>query len=244
VWSDDFNSLSYNNNGSIVDNYTWQRPFNGANNAPAIYASGGILHIQWNAGDTTSKPNIIGTRKSVNNLDGSFQYGYFEARMSQPTGNGTTYPQWWLASTYDAWRLDGTDQTARHGGQNPQLNPEFDIVEGGYGSGGWGVPPQEFSATTHKNAGGGSGVPDVAPATFLDATACLDSFHTYGMLWSATSANVTYYVDGVLVATHPKPSSATVPMFLVLGNGGRISGSNLSPVTSDVRVDWVRVWQK
>lgn len=253
AWSDEFDSLSYNNTGSINDAYTWQRPFNGANTAGTAQAGNGLLTMTYTGG-VGGKILLLSTRKSVNNFDGSFAPPvYFEARIKLPGIIGT-YPQWWMASAYQAWGLCCTSQAydGSAGGTaqtfNPTLNPEIDVVEGGYGTGvgAWTGGPK-YTNTPHSNTAGGTGSGNTCGIADVDPTVVLaedgSAFHTYGVLWDNTG--ITFYQDDV--STHAKFTSPTLqpqPVFLVLGLGAHSNFVGSLPSSYSMLVDWVRVWQK
>lgn len=69
-------------------------------------------------------------------------------------------------------------------------------------------------------------------------------FHTYGMLWTATTTS--FYVDGQAVMEMPTPSSWNQPMYLMInlavgGWGGPIDDSQF-PAQSQMQIDYVHVY--
>ncbi len=67
-------------------------------------------------------------------------------------------------------------------------------------------------------------------------------FHTYGMLWTATT--VTFYYDGVAVLQGPTPSSWTNPMALIvnLATGGWGGNADASQFPAELKIDYIRAY--
>jgi len=174
----------------------------------------------------------------------AFTLGYFEARMRWTKGAGA-WPAFWLLShrhaTNPAW---------------PSINPfcalnglaaalcysaELDVFEG------QGSEPNVFYGTVHRNSSGDYGVRDSQNANnYQDAGVDLTAgFHTYGMLWTATT--ISWYLDGRYLHSAPVYDSTNQPQFLLFDMyiGGWTSGTtSQTPDELKTEVDWVRVWQK
>jgi beta-glucanase (GH16 family) len=111
---------------------------------------------------------------------------------------------------------------------------------------GQGTEPDVFYGTTHKDSSNQC-FPDQQNAnnwqpTGIDLTA---GFHTYGMLWTAST--VSWYLDDRLLMSAPTYSTLNQPMMLLLQmwTGGWTSDPNATtPDTLETVVDWVHVWQK
>src|SRR5207249_2536737 len=90
------------------------------------------------------------------------------------------------------------------------LSAEIDAFEG------QGSEPTSFYGTLHLNSCGCYGVSDQQNGNNwsnvgVDLTA---GFHTYGMLWTATT--ITWYLDGKALMSAPVYPSTNQPMFLLL----------------------------
>ena len=247
VWHDEFDSLSYNNSGSIDDAYTWQRPYNGTNSAGTATATGSVLTMTYTGG-VGGKALLLATRKGSSgspNLTGSFKPPvYFEASIRPPTQIGQ-YWQWWMASLGQVYGQCCTTPSwwTGIGGSGQLLNPEIDIVEGWYD---WNTPSLTYTGTIHYNTPGGTGagdtcgIADSGPTVGVLGGSLTDgNFHRFGCWWDTNGA--TFYQDDV--ATHAKittPIMQPQPLFLVLG----LTAFSYAPVGSwSMDVDWVRVWQ-
>ena len=214
VFDDEFSNLSYTNS-PINNAYTWQRPYNGGNDPGTVFVdANNVLHLKYTTA-TATKPVLIGTRKSNGNYQGSWTYGYFEASIAIPAGIGT-YPQFWLASTPQIWGSTCSTTTQWTNG-SPLLNPEIDVLEGGWEQNGWGKSGiQQYNTSVHSNTSGGCGSPDQLQTHFNSSGQLDGAFHTYAVLW--TPSTVTFYLDGVQTASFPTPASANSPLYLILGS--------------------------
>ena len=67
-------------------------------------------------------------------------------------------------------------------------------------------------------------------------------FHTYGLLWTKTS--LTWYIDGVQVATAPTPADMNKPMYMLvnLGIGGWPGDAPADFTTAQMNIDYIRAY--
>ena len=148
----------------------------------------------------------------------TFRYGYVEARVKVPAGQGLV-PAFWLPMADHEWP------------------PEIDIME---------ILGSEPTRTTmhyhyrrpngtHANVGDGWRGPDFSA-----------DWHTYAVDWQPGS--LVWYVDGVERARFTDPAVTDKQAYLVLNLavGGTWSGSPdaTTPFPADLLVDWVRVYQR
>lgn len=151
----------------------------------------------------------------------SAQYGYFEARMLAPAARGT-WPAFWM--------LPSDNLVA----PQPAV-AEIDAVEL------YGHEPQGACHSTHDYQGGkDGGVADCGPrfSTPRDAL----SWHTYGV--SITPSDITFFIDGMVVATAPQVRGGRAPMFFLLDlalGGGWPVDLQATQDRARLYVDYVRV---
>ncbi len=110
--------------------------------------------------------------------------------------------------------------------------PELDVMEQ---VGGGNV----YETSHYRNASGAT--TQSAFATYVPGNTT--GFHTYGVLW--TSTTLSWYVDGVEVATAAPPSDMNKPMYMLvnLAVGGTWPGSPPSNfTTAQMEVDYVRAY--
>lgn len=164
----------------------------------------------------------------------SFTYGYMEARIKVPAGNGT-WPAFWMLGT----NIDTTPWPACG---------ELDIMEevGRFPYTDYGTAHFANSAGAHASLGGTKDLSEVLSA----------GYHRYGMLWQPDS--VTFLIDDQIVYVANRSDSGlahwpfgpnaqgTDPSFYLILNlamGGNFGGdidSSLS--TATMNVDWVRYY--
>ena len=236
VFSDEFNADDYS---QPVDekwmrcqrqNATWNRWL--SDSKEVIYLQGGDLVARAipNPDKATDPvPMITGGIKS--NKRFGFTYGYVEARIkSNPwTGN---FPAFWMMPE---------DQSAGW----PDCG-EIDIWET--------IDSQERSwHTVHSNWTYDLGNTNNPKSSFNVATSH-DRYHTYGLMWDATS--LVWYVDGKEVASYKKSSNQShldqgqwpfdKHFHLILnqsvGNNAWAANADITH-TYETRFDWVRVYQ-
>jgi hypothetical protein len=152
----------------------------------------------------------------------SAQYGYFEARMLAPAAPGT-WPAFWMLPSDNLIK--------------PQpIVAEIDAVEL------YGHDPTGGCHTTHEHGGkAGSGVAQCGKRFENERTAL--SWHTYGV--SVTPTEITFFIDGRLVATAPQVQGGGSPMFfmanLALGGGWPVDLRAVQE-RAVLYVDYVRVY--
>jgi hypothetical protein len=127
AYRDDFDTLG----STTWDQGIWYNP-----GAPAgsIFAQDGILHLVSRRAD--GYPDVTVTTEA-GLTPHTFQYGYFEARMKWPAGNGS-WPGFWLYSYQHA--IDSSQCTTQAG--------EIDAFEG------QGSEPNVYYGTVHSNTNG------------------------------------------------------------------------------------------
>ena len=167
----------------------------------------------------------------------NFTYGYLEARIKNPTGGGT-WPAFWMLGQDIAsrpWPLCGEIDIMEGVGNSPYTN--------------WGTAHWANNAPWDHIQGPGMN-------TTTLPVKLSDDYHTYGMLWTATS--LTWYIDGVarysltksfapnsLWPFGPK-SDGTAPKFYAIFNlaiGGSLGG-NVDPnlTTASMSIDYVKYY--
>jgi beta-glucanase (GH16 family) len=227
VFEDDFKTFKKN---------VWRRGLWYEKKAPAsdIYARNGILHIVTRRANGYPDRNVSTHLGANDSRTRSFRQGYFEARIKIPAGTGH-HAAWWMMS--DNWMSHRTCGS---------LVSEFDIFES------MGGQTRAHSGALHRNTkhpGPCGAIPDQINTNGWTNDVGFDQslgFHTYSGLWTQTE--VTWYIDGRALGTWAVWDSTDQPMSLILSscvNGGWGPAVDAStPDNLDVRVDWVRVWQK
>lgn len=259
VWRDEFN-------GNSLDTTKWGYQLGiqdvyGSSYGPEYWGNGELQYYTQDAvsvadgmlkitatkqampnGRTYSSARILTRDKA------SWTYGYFEARMKTPTGNGM-WPAFWM--------LPQPSTTANsnniYGGW--PYNGEIDIMEAK------GRLMNKVDTTLHFGpvSDGGWASHYVTKATTL--TSNTDEWHTYAVEW--TSSYITWYVDGNAVQTVSSSTwysrspaaegNASAPFdqpFYILLNlavGGQYDGGvqpDGSFTSASMYVDYVRVYEK
>jgi beta-glucanase (GH16 family) len=230
VFDDEFNSsstISPNNTGS----YNWYtyNPYSVSAELPLseLEVSNGCLTILT---DLSGYSDGISTINSTSSTTGTFQHGYFEARMQfYPAGSqGGAWPAFW------SYAIEGPQ------GKSPFAELDFlEAYPGGSGGATNGNNGVTLLTTVHQwttSNGSNTSVQQPNDVPTLPANFNYDAFHIYGCLWSTDS--VTWYIDNqpvMTVATGPGTSFTALEqdhMFLILGTGKNW------PAT----YDYVHVW--
>lgn len=162
----------------------------------------------------------------------SFQYGYIEARISNPTG-GANWPAFWMLGdniTSVSWPSSG----------------ELDIMEGVGGT------PTHTTGAIHYNAdaSGCCGGHQYDAGGSDDGSGFSGSYHRYAIAWLPDSVDL--YVDGYRFL-HATPQTIRSqywpfnnPFFLILNNAigpdGGFGGTYDGWSSSSMKIDWVRAY--
>jgi hypothetical protein len=206
--------------GTDLNASKWSKSwFNGGtmNNTPTstnnVRVSGGNLLLTL-ASSTSGA--LVNTNPSDNRKTGfTFTTGYAEARINFP-GNGSVLYNW------PAWWTDG---------QNWPQDEEHDIAEiRGWSSGDGTMSSAYHYSNNGAHASKGSGT---IAGTWSNA------YHIYGIHRKTNSVDI--YYDGKIVWTYTT-TGLNPPHYLILNVG--YEGKNLvTGAGSEVKVDYVRVWQ-
>ncbi|WP_058601938.1 family 16 glycosylhydrolase [Aureimonas ureilytica] len=135
-------------------------------------------------------------------------YGYFEARMEVPAGQGV-WPAFWLYTT----------------GKN---GSELDVMES-HGTDAWG-------ATTHDYSTG----KDVPLSSTIFTPDLTSGFHTYGVMWTAST--VTWYLDGAAVKSIATPADMHGPMYMLVNLAIDKTADLSTFKAADLKVDYIRAY--
>ncbi|WP_324753948.1 glycoside hydrolase family 16 protein [Roseovarius sp. Pro17] len=186
----------------------------------------GVLSITGSRASSDAMPYLDGFEytSGLISSQNTFEqtYGYFEARMKVPIGQGL-WSAFWL-KTHHAHTPKGL----------PAWPPEIDIMEF------IGTRPDRYYTTVHwdvmpNNKKSGSEISDVKPGA---------DFNTYGVLWTPDQT-VFYFNRQPVKLIETKPNH-NVPMFMVLNLalGGKWPG-NVSDEALPARleIDWVAAYQ-
>ncbi len=169
--------------------------------------------------DTTeSQPFISGVLTSRNWFE---QYtGRFEVRAQVPKGQGL-WSAFWMLPTHERWP------------EGVSVLPELDVMEH------LGHEPRTFHTTLHTNQ---TGPLTSHPYDHNGLSDLTRGFHLYTAVW--TESTVSWYLDGVLKATHPTPADFNTPkhFLLNLAVGGSWPGSpdNRTRFPAEYKIDFVR----
>ena len=191
-------------------------------NDPSLYSglcSGGKF-CQFKAGRISTR-NLL-----------TVQYGYIEARIKMPVGEGN-WPAFWMLR----------DGNYTSGVSTPG---EIDVTEW------YGHYPTKSWSTLHFAADPADSKAATSAGTAADNLKSLsDDFHTYAFAWLPNS--ITFFLDGVPVQTFTAEQIKTWPFnnfFYFILNGGvgpqpnKIYGGTWDGwQQSTMSVDWLRVWQ-
>jgi Ca2+-binding RTX toxin-like protein len=146
-------------------------------------------------------------------------YGYFEMRADL-----SDHPRAWDAF----WLLPDVQAP------NPENRPgwqELDIIEH-YGNHNIGAYSWIHTTDPHSD-------PAAELQVYAEHASQISGFHTYGMLWTATT--ITFYYDGVEVGSKPTPSDMHGPMY-ILANLAVQQGYGGDDQTMDMKIDYIRVY--
>ncbi|MDP3869255.1 family 16 glycosylhydrolase [Phenylobacterium sp.] len=140
-------------------------------------------------------------------------YGYFEMRADLPEAAGA-WPAFWLLPADGSWP------------------PELDVMET------LSSDPRAAWTTAHSGLNGDH--VSSGQAAFVPDTA--DGFHTYGVLWTATS--LKWYVDGVEVFQAATPADMNKPMYMIanLALGGWGGAIDQGALPAEMKIDYIRAY--
>jgi Beta-glucanase/Beta-glucan synthetase len=234
AWSDEFDSGSVPSSANWVKEVAKKGAVNNevqayVDNDETAYVSDGTLKIKAvkdSSGSWTS------ARLKTYGLH-YWTYGYMEARIKMPSGNGV-WPAFWMMpenSSYGSWPRSG----------------ELDIMEYSPST----TAGRTYATVHHSKSSASDGTDSyssLGTKTFDDATT---AFHTYGLKWTdsyveafydGTSLGTKYYNDGNGKINWPYDKNFYI--ILNLAMGGTLGGSIDSSLTSATyEVDYVRVYQ-
>jgi len=187
-----------------TENPGWARPHSETN--PYEY-----VQPDYTSGLITSRDSFM------------FAYGYAEARMQLPEGDGL-WPAFWLLNSYYIAQ-----------------QPEIDIMEAR------GSRPFEVSHSYHRNNDRGVQSSDSSESrSATGAPTFTEAFHTYGVRWSPTK--ITWYIDGEPVYSIADGTVGYQLMY-VLANLAVGGNYPYQPVDDDalparLQIDYIRVYQE
>jgi beta-glucanase (GH16 family) len=184
---------------------------------PFHFTQPGGLTIQLKRQDNRWTSGVL-TSVDAKGVGFSQQYGYFEMSARFPPGLNT-WPSFWLLNTASkssgapAGEIDVVEYIA---------NPAF---------------PNYITTTLHDWSN------KTTPAMshhMVDLPS--NGFHTYGMLWTATT--MTFYFDGSITFECPTPPMMHQPYYLLFDLGlGAGWPTSSTPSTNDLQVQYIRVYQ-
>jgi beta-glucanase (GH16 family) len=187
-------------------------------------SSHGGRNYTYKSGAIITGPTFGGASKF------DFTYGYMEARIKVPKGQGW-WPAFWTLPTSTAWP------------------PEIDVMEF--------LGPMPGTIHQHFHYLNSSGVHTDSGGSYQPAGVDFSlDYHVYGVDWTNTA--IRWYVDGVETRTAFSDAARipNIPLYLIVnlsvgGNwlddvagGGPNSGNPVSGTSAQMLVDWVRVWQR
>ena len=192
-----------------------------------VQVANGLLRLRAQRGDAvgwngktypyTSGMVMTGGRKGEKQPGFAFRYGYAEARIKVPRGQGL-WPAFWMLPVAYTWP------------------PEIDVMEIN------GAQPRVHSMHHHWTSADGQDENRGASWTGPDFSA---NWHRFGVDWRPDA--LVWYVDGVeRWRSTERAGIPTEPMYLVLNLavGGNWPGSpnEATPFPSYLEVDYVRVY--
>lgn len=163
------------------------------------------------------QPWLSGVLSSTGKFD--FTYGYAEARVSLPTGQGV-WPSFWMPATVFE-----------------ELKPTLFVMERN-GS----VPDSIFTNYEYVDGDGVSR----SPGQFeIEQAGLSDGFHTVGVSWSPEE--FLFFVDGVaryrIIGENVSSQSMYLVLSLAIGGNWTGPSDESTPRPVEWSIDYVRVWQ-
>lgn len=221
AFNDDFSSAAVSNTLWKTQRDDWIKngiPYSNLEGAGYLTSNVSVANGTMNI--STSNRAAAGFTQSTGSVNTNkkfaFKYGYLEARILVPRCNGC-WPAFWMLPSADHWP------------------PEIDIIEY-FNTAKQGIP---YSAVHWP-------MPEADKEDYFserlmhaDTDNYVGQWHTYGVLWSASS--VQFYLDGALGPVFSEPSKIPhLPMYpiiqLAVGNGYRPGPGHT------MQVDYVRAW--
>jgi len=207
-----------------VKRYKWgEAPVNGELQAyvdDAFEVKDGKLAIVGTRADGSYAGQTFPYRSGVLCSVHEQRYGYFEARLQVPAGQGL-WPAFWLLGANGS---PGVNEIDIHEILGNQPTRAYQTIH-------WGT---DYRAGHHADGSSWSG-PDFAAG-----------LHTFGLEWSADQ--VVWTIDGIVVKTYAGPGVPQVPMYVILNLavGGDWPGSPdaTTPFPARYEIDYVRAYQK
>lgn len=144
-----------------------------------------------------------------------FKYGYVEARIKVPSCSGC-WPAFWMLPAKDGWP------------------PEIDIFEF------FDTATLKFPYFSTHMAGTGDQTIDNTQPFGNTAASYTDAWHTYGLLWTASSVQV--FIDGTPGPTYTGSAVPQESMYLILQQA--IGRDYNTQDGSTMETDYVRVYQQ
>jgi hypothetical protein len=186
---------------------------------PYSLLSGGGLDIRLQENNNVWTSGVL-TSVDSSGTGFSQQYGYFEMKAQFPPGIDT-WPAFWLLNT-----------AAKSGGATAG---EIDVIEYIANPG----FADTESSTLHDYTS--NSVPQPLAHNLFPVPST--GFHTYGLLWTATT--MTFYVDGAVTFECPTPSNMHQPYYLLVDLGvGAGFPTTSTPSVNDMKIQYIRAYSK
>jgi len=160
------------------------------------------------------------------------KFGYFEARVKLPKGNGTMTAFWMMPDAFGDTPEDG------------RTGAEIDIYESPYY---WNTWPRRNSVSSAIHYGGYDGGLQSQGVARNYVRRPYDTFHTYGFEWNENE--YIFYIDGVETGRTSFGGVCQNELWLLLSVGGGWGGwegdirKNKPGAITDWAVDYVRAYQ-
>jgi beta-glucanase (GH16 family) len=177
--------------------------------------SNGVLDIRAQTVDAATSANMwnYGYSSGLITTHQTFSqlYGYFEMRAELPTDVSGAWPAFWLLPADGSWP------------------PELDVMETLSGS------PNIDYTTAHSQSTGSHTAVGSANLVTNDG-----GFHTYGVLWTATT--LTWFLDGQEVFQTATPDDMHKPVYMLanMAVGGWAGTPDFA--STDMYVDYIRAY--
>jgi beta-glucanase (GH16 family) len=213
-----------------------------------VYVSGGDLNLvatkqngQIYSGMVSTGPNVFGYNQPGYNSF-QFKYGYYEARVKLPKGDGFWPSMWMLPdqTIYGSWPGSGEYDMFEVAGNNPSTvyMTEHDGQNGGAGDG---ASDQVSDTSANYHVFGFDWEPDHL-AWYIDGVQARSEICTNAYAAANPGANCDGYRNAAAIKNYPFYILAN---FSVGGSWGPLNGApdGSTPFPATMSIDWVRVWQ-